>query len=222
MLNQEFLFSAPQVYAITDPDLLPGEKLYRAVEHAIMGGCRWIQYRNKTDLNSNGVMQARILKSICDAQNATLVINDSLELALGVGATALHLGQGDGDVANARRQLGDSAIIGVTCHDSLALAEKAVNDGASYIAFGRFFLSQTKPNARPAPISLIAEARKRFPNIPIAVIGGIDLHNVSPLVAEGANLIAVCNSLFAAPNITHQTELFFKTINAAHQAASKR
>lgn len=217
MTNLSHRQLSPQLYAITDPDLLPEDKLTQAVIQTLDGGCRWIQYRNKTDLKNQGVAQASALKKICDDRHATFVINDSLELTLAIGATALHLGQGDGDVAEARKRLGDRATIGVTCHDSLSLAEKAVKDGASYIAFGRFFLSHTKPNAKSAPLSLIAEAREQFPHIPIAVIGGITVDNLSPLVAAGADLIAVCNSVFAAENIKHQTELFFQTIKTAQQ-----
>lgn len=210
-----YALSSPQLYAITDADLLPGDKLYDAVAQAINGGCKWIQYRNKNNADVQGVAQASRLKQICDNAGAILVINDSVELAIKIGATAVHLGQGDGDVREARHLLGANAIIGVTCHDSLALAEKAIDEGASYIAFGRFYISNTKPNARAADIALIRQAREKFPQTPIAVIGGINTDNLAPLVAQGADLIAVCHSLFSADDIQHQSQLFFHSLNLA-------
>ena len=103
------------------------------------------------------------LLALCNRYSANLIINDDVNLAQEINAQGVHLGQDDGDVKAARTLLGEKAIIGVTCHDSLTLAEKAIADGASYIAFGRFFSSITKPNARYAPINLLAEARNRFP-----------------------------------------------------------
>lgn len=196
------------LYAITDPQLMPDEKLFSGVAAALRGGCKFVQYRDKSNNVEDRLNNAQKLLALCNHYDANLIINDDVQLAYNINAQGVHLGQGDGDVTAARKLLGDTAIIGVTCHDSLELAEKAITDGASYIAFGRFFSSNTKPDARPAPLKLLTEAREKFPNIMIAAIGGINLENAHSVLAAGADMIAVCHSLFAAGNIETQAKSF--------------
>jgi thiamine-phosphate pyrophosphorylase len=196
------------LYAITDSQLMPGEKLFSGVELALKGGCKFVQYRDKSLDASKRLNDARKLLTLCNQYNANLIINDDVQLAHRINAQGVHMGQGDGDVSAARKLLGARAIIGVTCHDSLELAKKAVADGASYIAFGRFFSSHTKPGARPAPLALLTQAKIQFPDITIAAIGGINIENAPSVLASGANLIAVCHGLFATKDITAQAVLF--------------
>ena len=198
------------LYAITDSQLLPGDKLFYAVADALKGGCKLIQYRDKSSNHARRVFEAKSLLNLCNQHQAQLLINDDVQLAQEVGAHGVHLGQGDTSPVAARLILGSSAIIGVTCHDSLELAQQAIKDSANYIAFGRFFPSNTKPDARPAPISLISEARARFGQIPITVIGGITLENGKQLLDAGADLLAVCHSLFSAEDITAQARKFIE------------
>ncbi|MEQ9725366.1 thiamine phosphate synthase [Pseudomonas sp. WHRI 8822A] len=184
------------LYAITDSGLLAGGKLLPYVEAALTGGARLLQYRDKSTDEARRLREAEALRRLCESHGATLIINDDAELAarLGVG---LHLGQQDGSLAAARALLGRQAIIGGTCHAQLALAEQAAGEGASYVAFGRFFNSLTKPGAPAATLDLLATARARVA-LPIVAIGGIDLHNAAPLIAHGASMIAVIHALFAA------------------------
>ncbi|UUA72318.1 thiamine phosphate synthase [Cellvibrio sp. QJXJ] len=202
-----------KLYAITDSQLLPGDQLFTAVAAALKGGCKLVQYRDKTSDKVRRSFEARNLLALCNQYQAQLLINDDVELAKEVGAHGVHLGQGDTNPVAARIILGNRAIIGVTCHDSLTLAQQAIKDSANYIAFGRFFPSSTKPNARPAPISLIGEARQQFSAIPIVVIGGITLENGKQLLDAGADMLAVCHSLFAADDITAQAKKFTELKN---------
>ena len=196
------------LYAITDSQLLPDEKLFTGVAAALTGGCQYIQYRDKSADSVKRFLDAQRLLSLCNSHNAKLIINDDVQLAYRLKAQGVHLGQDDGDVRAARELLGPDAILGVTCHDSLLLAQEAIADGASYIAFGRFFSSHTKPGAQAAPLRLLSEARQKFPGVTIAAIGGINLQNASDVKAAGADLIAVCHSLFAAQDIEAQATLF--------------
>lgn len=196
------------LYAITDSQLLPGNKLFVAVEQALQGGCKWVQYRDKSGDSTKRKQEAQQLVTLCGQYQATLLVNDDVQLALAVNAHGVHLGQEDGSPQAARKLLGDNAIIGVTCHDSLELAQQAVDDGANYIAFGRFFPSQTKPHARPAKFTLISEAKTKFPNIPLVVIGGITLDNAHILLDAGADKIAVCHELFSAEDIKQIAQKF--------------
>ncbi len=184
------------LYAITDSQLLADGKLLPYVEAALQGGARWLQYRDKSSDPARRLYEAQALQELCERYGAGLIINDDCALAarLGVG---LHLGQGDGSLPAARAVLGPQAIIGATCHASLELAAQAANDGASYLAFGRFFNSQTKPGAPAADIALLDNARRRFA-LPLTAIGGLTLDNTTPLITHGASMIAVIHALFAA------------------------
>lgn len=194
------------LYAITDSHLLPGEKLFTAVEAALRAGCRWLQYRDKSGDAAKRLDEAGQLLRLCNQYQAKLIINDDVQLAAHIGAQGVHLGQGDGDPRAARQLLGERAIIGITCHDSLALAQQALADSANYLAFGRFFASSTKPQARPAPLNLLQQARAQFPHTDIVAIGGIEAHNAPQVLQAGANLIAVCHSLFAADDVYTQAK----------------
>lgn len=201
-----------KLYAITDSQLLPGDTLFSAVAAALKGGCKLVQYRDKSSDQARRLFEAKSLVALCNQYQAQLLINDDVELAKNSNAHGVHLGQDDTNPVAARIILGSSAIIGVTCHDSLALAQQAIKDTANYIAFGRFFPSSTKPDARPAPISLISEARRQFGNTPIAVIGGITLENGKQLLDAGADMLAVCHSLFSADEITAQAKKFIELL----------
>lgn len=183
------------LYAITDSHLLDGGRLLPYVEAALRGGARLLQYRDKSADGARRLREAEALRDLCARHGADLIINDDAELAarLGVG---LHLGQEDGSLAAARALLGRDALIGATCHARAELADQAVRDGASYVAFGRFFNSSTKPGAPAATPALLEQARPSIP-LPIVAIGGVTLDNADGLVARGVDLIAVVHALFS-------------------------
>jgi thiamine-phosphate pyrophosphorylase len=184
------------VYAITDERLTPGAQLVERVSAVLRGGARVIQYRDKSTDCGRRRDEARQLKDLCEAHGALLLINDDVELARAVGAHGAHIGQEDERLAEARALLGKRAVIGVTCHDSLALALAAEGGGADYVAFGAVFTSPTKPQARRAPLALITEARRRL-RVPICAIGGIEADNAAHVVAAGADMLAVISGVFA-------------------------
>ncbi|MFJ4260208.1 thiamine phosphate synthase [Pseudomonas monteilii] len=190
------------LYAITDSQLLAGRFLSH-VEAALEGGVCLLQYRDKSDDAARRLREAEGLMKLCERYGTQLLINDDAELAarLGVG---VHLGQTDGPLTPARALLGRQAIIGSTCHASLELAAQAASEGASYVAFGRFFNSVTKPGAPAANVQLLEQARAQV-KLPIAVIGGITLDNAAPLVAHGADLLAVIHGLFGADSAQEVT-----------------
>jgi len=184
------------LYAITDSRLLADGRLLPYAEAALRGGARLLQYRDKSGNDSTRLREAGALRELCERHGATLIINDDAELAARLGA-GLHLGQEDGSLATARALLGGRAIIGATCHASLELAAQARRDGASYVAFGRFFNSNTKPGAPSATPEILAQARQAT-SLPIVAIGGVTVDNAPQLIAGGADLVAVIHALFAA------------------------
>jgi thiamine-phosphate pyrophosphorylase len=186
------------LYAITPEGTAP---LADQIAEAIRGGARLVQYRNKGgDLDARR-REAVSLLAICRVAKVPLIINDDLELATELGADGVHLGREDADPCEARARLSADAIIGVSCYDQLELAEAAQAAGASYVAFGSFFPSPTKPHAvRPRP-DLLTEARARL-RVPLVAIGGITPENGGLLISAGADMLAVVTGVFAQPDIT--------------------
>ena len=135
------------------------------------------------------------LQRICADADVAFIVNDSVALAKRLGADGVHLGQGDGDIREARAVLGPSAQIGKTCHDSRHLAMDAGEAGADYVAFGAFYPTMTKPSDyRPDP-SILTWWSTLF-EIPCVAIGGITADNASPLVEAGADFLAVCQAVW--------------------------
>ena len=194
------MLSLRGLYAITDAALIPAEHLHTAVTQALIGGAQLIQYRDKTHDASKRRQQAQALHQCCQQYQCPLIINDDIHLAQDIQAEGVHLGQADADITMARRLLGAQAIIGISCHNRLDLAQQACAAGASYVAFGRFFPSQTKPQAVAADIALLSEAKKLITQ-PIVAIGGITPDNGAQLIAAGADCLAVIHGLFAAEDI---------------------
>ncbi|WP_027830851.1 thiamine phosphate synthase [Marinobacter sp. HL-58] len=184
----------PGLYAITDSQLLPADRLLAAVEAALRGGAVLVQYREKRAPHPERLRQARNLATLCREAGVPLIINDDPDLARRCGAAGVHLGQSDSSLVSARQQLGEHAIIGATCHADLALAANADRDGADYLAFGRFFNSTTKPDAPAADPTVLASARQF--GKPVTAIGGITVDNGESLIRAGADQLAVIGGLF--------------------------
>lgn len=193
------------LYAVT-PEGLETRALLRDVASILQGGCRWLQYRDKTAAGAVRRERAEALQALCRTHGAALLINDDVALALAVGAAGVHLGRDDGDLAAARAKLGPGRIIGASCYADLALAEQAVAQGADYVAFGAVFASSTKPEAAQAPLSLLGRARHL--GRPVCAIGGITLSNAPELVTAGADLLAVISDLFTAPHLVERAAAY--------------
>lgn len=170
------------------------------VRQALLGGAKVIQYRDKSSPFEQQLNIAKQLKALCDQHQAWLIINDSIELAKQSQAHGLHIGKDDTALTQARQQLGEHSIIGVSCYNDLSRAQQMQNLGADYVAFGRFFPSQTKPHAPQADITTLRQAKQTL-HIPLVAIGGIDKTNAPDLVQAGAHSLAVIQGVFAQADI---------------------
>jgi thiamine-phosphate pyrophosphorylase len=189
------------LYAITPDALLRDPpRLLAAVAAAVRGGARLIQYRDKFHTGDARLALARALRQTCHAGGARLIVNDDAQLAHAAGADGVHLGAGDGSLAAARAQLGVQALIGATCGNSLDRARAAIAEGADYVAFGRLFASNTKPDAPPAELATLRAARRELAT-PVCAIGGITPDNAPQVIAAGADLIAAVDGVFGAADI---------------------
>jgi thiamine-phosphate pyrophosphorylase len=186
-------FPARGLYAITQPENKTIAMVLAEVEAAIKGGAAIIQYRDKNP--ADAVNNAGTLAQLCHRYRVPFIINDDIELARQVEADGVHIGKTDGALESARKRLGRNAIIGVSCYNSVGRALEAQESGATYVAFGRFFPSATKPSAPPADISTLTDARQAI-RIPIVAIGGILPENGGRLLAAGADVLAVIGGIF--------------------------
>lgn len=191
------------LYAISDGR---DEGLVGRVADAIRGGAGMVQYRDKGANAARRLAQARELAALCAHHRVPLLINDDVALAVASGADGVHLGREDGAIAAARARLGDAAIIGASCYNDLELARQHAADGASYLAFGSFFPSSSKPDAVRAEPALLGQARAL--GLPLVAIGGITADNGASLLAAGADWLAVISALFDAPDVCTAARLF--------------
>ena len=182
------------LYLLT-PDEHDGERLLaRTLPLLPFASC--VQLRAK-GLDRHVLMTAgQRLRSACRESDVAFIVNDDPGLARELDADGVHLGEDDASVDDARRLLGDAAIIGVSCYDDLARARRLASEGADYLAFGAFFPSPTKPHARRASLQLLRDSGAL--GLPRVAIGGITPENGGPLVAAGADLLAVISGVFDA------------------------
>lgn len=195
------------LYVITDAELTPGAALEPAVAAALRGGARIVQYRDKGVDLPRRQQEASALNALCRTYGAFLIINDDVELAAAVSAAGVHLGRDDPELRAARLRLGERAIIGVSCYNQLTRAHTAAEQGADYVAFGRFFPSQTKPDAVPATPELLRAARREI-ELPLVAIGGITPDNGGLLIDAGADMLAVIHGVFGQPDIESAARRF--------------
>lgn len=173
------------------------DRLVRALGAAPVAA---FQFRVKGLDEHEAARLAEPLQEICADHDVAFIVNDSISLAKRIGADGVHLGQGDGAVADARARLGKDAQIGVTCHDSRHLAMEAGEAGADYVAFGAFFPTQTKQTEYRAEPDLLSWWQGIF-EIPCVAIGGITPENCAPLVKAGADFLAVSNAIWGGDEV---------------------
>lgn len=183
-----------QIYLISPLDVggaFP-DRLARALDAAPVAA---FQFRVKGLDDHAAAPLAEPLQAICAAREVAFIVNDSISLAKRLGADGVHLGQGDGALADARERLGREAQIGVTCNASRHLGLEAGEGGADYVAFGAFFPSETKATEHRAGLDLL-EWWQAVMEIPCVAIGGITAANCAPLVQAGADFLAVSGGVW--------------------------
>ncbi|HUD42154.1 MAG TPA: thiamine phosphate synthase [Dokdonella sp.] len=198
------------LYAITDG---PRDDLIDVCACALAGGARLLQYRDKTGDSSRRLAEASALLGLCRTHGVPLIVNDDVLLAQAIGADGVHLGEDDADLAEARERLGAHAIIGVSCYDSLDRAANLARQGASYLAFGAFFASPTKPGARHASTGLLRAARSL--GRPLVAIGGITPDNAPGLIDAGADFVAAISGVFGSGDVQSAAARYASLFNDA-------
>ena len=207
-----------QLYLISPLEV--GGDFPTRVERALgAGDVAAFQFRVKGIDQHEAAALAAPLQAICAAHDCAFIVNDSIGLAKRLGADGVHLGQGDGDVRDAREQLGREAQIGVTCHASRHLALEAGEAGADYVAFGAFFPSTTKVSEHRPELELL-QWWQAMMELPCVAIGGITPANCGPLVAAGADFIAVSAAVWNGDEVENVRAFHRAIAEAASQAAT--
>lgn len=195
---------ACRLYLVTPNELFTGgldlETFAGQLDAALGGGdVACVQLRLK-DVDDDSLLRAaRRLAPIVQQRDVAFLVNDRPDIAAACGADGVHVGQDDASYAEARRVVGADAIVGVTCHDSRHLAMVAAEAGADYVAFGAFFPTTTKERPKGHPGPEILAWWSELMTTPCVAIGGITAQNCAPLVAAGADFIAVASAAWRHP-----------------------
>lgn len=186
------------LYVVTDRTWLGKDQLEDQVEEIIQSGATFIQLREKEMDLEQFVSEGKKIREITKQYNIPLVINDSIKVALAVGADGVHVGQKDLEAKKCRELIGDDKILGVSAQtvEQAVMAEK---NGADYIGVGAVFSTSTKADANPVSFEVLSEICKSV-SIPVVAIGGINQENILKLKGSGIDGVAVISAIFAAPD----------------------
>jgi len=181
--NKKFIY-------LISPDKIQDENFYTSLTLVLRSKkVSFFQLRLKKETNRNRLLIGKKIKKICNKYKVKFLINDDPELAKKLNADGCHLGQKDMNLIKARKIL-KNKIMGVTCHNSINLAKKAIECGADYLAFGAFYPSRTKIVKYKASLTILKSAKK-ITTLPIVAIGGIKLINYKKLLLNKANFLAI-------------------------------
>jgi thiamine-phosphate pyrophosphorylase len=199
------------LYLITDRKM-SGKDHEDFTDLALNGGARIIQLREK-EMSKNDLLRVALnLREKTERYNAMFIINDHVDIAKASNADGVHLGQEDSPLEDARKILGPDKIIGVSTHNIKEALEAQLR-GADYIGLGPIFRTETKNTRIPLGTDIIREVKKEV-NIPIVVIGGINLDNLNEVIEAGADAIAVISAIAGSKDITGTVRRFIEKIEA--------
>jgi thiamine-phosphate pyrophosphorylase len=200
------------LYAILDPSVVARrdgreEALDAALAEALEGGCRLVQYRDKSSSPREMLARAKRFAAACRRAQATFLVNDRLDVALLCGADGCHLGQDDLPVAAARSIVPAGFLLGVSSHGAEE-ARRARSDGADYVGCGAVFPTGSKADAlAPRGVALVEEVAGAV-SLPVAAIAGITRANAASVLRAGASAFAVISDLFAEEGVRERTREF--------------
>lgn len=208
------LFESLRLYAVTDEN---GDQVEK-VRQALAGGATFIQYRAKGGCDFDTAVKMR---DLCRAYHVPFVLDDDVEMAKACGADGVHVGQSDASAVEARRILGEDAIVGVSA-GNLTEVLKAVADGADYIGTGAMFPTTTKMDAEYVEYNTLKTICTSVP-VPVVAIGGIGEHNIAKLAGSGIAGVAVVSAVFSQPDIVKAARILDKlTKETDFRAEAKR
>ena len=193
-----------RLYLITPPQITDVEEFAATLETALTAGdvaCLQLRLKNADgtiDEDATRAVSAAVTE-MAQSYGVAVIINDSPELAVELGADGVHVGWDDIPVKEARAIVGKDMVVGATAKNSRHVAMQAGEAGADYVAFGAFYPTSTKDGTVPASPELL-EIWQESMEIPCVAIGGINVENAAPLVTAGADFIAVASGVWDHPD----------------------
>lgn len=184
------------LYVVTDSDLSRGRTDAEIARLAYEGGADAVQLRMKNADGRSMLAQAKEIARAAEDYNRFFFVNDRVDIAMASGADGVHLGQSDIPVEDARRMMGDDAIIGVSIH-TVEQAREAIDGGADYLGVGSIFTTATKADAVQAiGLDVVFQITQEF-DVPVVAIGGINRGNIQDVIRAGADSAAVVSAVVA-------------------------
>lgn len=188
------------LYLILDQQAGQGRPLLEVLTAAAEAGVRLFQYRDKTASASEAYRRALGLRRAAAEAGALFFVNDRCDLALAVDADGVHLGQDDMPLALARTILGPEKIVGLSTHCEADVIQ-AMAGGADYIGFGPIFQTGSKRDHEPVVGIDGLKRIRRLTQLPVFAIGGITADRIAPVLAAGADGVAVISAIIGAPDV---------------------
>lgn len=210
LLRQQKRARVSGLYVIIDSEVLKGRNEVEVARHAIQGGAKVIQLRDKLRPKGMLVPLAQQLKKLCAEADILFIVNDYLDLAIASDADGLHIGQEDLPFAEARKVLPADKIIGCSSA-TLDEALRAEEEGADYIAVGSIYPTPTKPDARLAGLKTLRQVKKKV-SIPVVAIGGINEDNIAEVIRAGADAVAVISAVLSGDDVKKASQRLAKII----------
>jgi thiamine-phosphate pyrophosphorylase len=208
-----------ELYVITDSRLGGGRSVLEQATAAIAGGADVIQLREPTMATADLVDLGRAVRELTNQTNTTFIVNDRVDVALVVDADGVHLGQDDMRPVDARALLGLDRIIGVSAGNPREL-QLVLEQGADYIGVGPVYQTNSKGDAGvaigPDGIAVV----RRLTNLPLVAIGGLSADNLAPVIAAGADGLAVISAVIAQPDIAEAARSIKDAVQRARRASS--
>ena len=205
--------------AIIDPERAGSRDVVELARLCAEGGATLVQLRDKHSETRAMVARARAIKEALVPFGIPFVVNDRIDVALAGGADGVHLGQDDMRVEDARRLIGRSAIVGLSIK-SVGEAEAAPVELIDYVGCGGVYATLSKqqknPSLGPAGLSrIVAALRRRAGHLPVCGIAGIDAGNAAPVIAAGADGVAVISALSLVPDPAAAARSLRQVVDAA-------
>lgn len=196
------------LYLVTDRSWLETNSLESQVEKAILGGCTFVQLREKNLADEDFIQLGRKIKKVTSRYQVPFVINDNVAVALTLDADGVHIGQSDASVHRTRQLIGPKKILGVSVQ-TVDQAKKAESEGADYLGVGAVFATTTKDDADKVALTTLKSITKEV-SIPVVAIGGIHDGNTPLLSGSGVSGIAVVSAILAKKNVREAAELMYE------------
>ena len=205
------LLASARLYGILDTGYVAPEAMASMAQQLLQGGVQLLQLRAKKSSRAEIITMAQEILPVIRAHQALFFINDYPDLVPIVGADGAHIGQDDGNVAEARHAAGEGALIGLSTH-SLEQVERACAQQPDYIGFGPLFTTATKPDYRPIGLADVVSAQRAV-SFPLFCIGGITLERVPEVVEAGAERLVVVSDLLKAKDPAEQARKFLEYLH---------